>query len=136
VEAGLLQTVRYPQGEAGFKASQDVKPSTEYITAVQTTRNYDVACWGFNVSDEAPEAGLSRHVLSVAGGNTGGNAMNLNNTAIDTQIIAIRAAKTDAERKAARYRSWSDARTRCSSVTTTSASSTCSASTGAAPASH
>ncbi|TML07222.1 MAG: ABC transporter substrate-binding protein [Actinobacteria bacterium] len=85
----------------GFKASQDVKPSTEYITNIQTTRNYDVACWGFNVSDEAPEAGLARHVLSVAGGNTGGNAMNLNNAAIDTQIIAIRAAKTDADRKSA-----------------------------------
>ena len=85
----------------GFKASQDLKPSTEYITNVQTTRNYDVACWGFNVADEAPEAGLSRHVLSVAGGNTGGNAMNLNNAAIDTQINALRSAKTDAERKSA-----------------------------------
>ena len=68
---------------------------------VQTTRNYDVACWGFNVADESPEAGLSRHVLSVAGGNSGGNAMNLNNAAIDTQILALKAAKTDAERKAA-----------------------------------
>ena len=85
----------------GFKASQDVKPSTEYITNIQTTRNYDVACWGFNVSDEAPEAGLSRHVLSVAGGNTGGNAMNLSNAAIDTQIKAIREAKSDADRKTA-----------------------------------
>jgi peptide/nickel transport system substrate-binding protein len=85
----------------GFKASQDVKPSTEYITNVQTTRNYDVACWGFNVADEAPEAGLSRHVLSVAGGNSGGNAMNLNNTAIDNEIKVLRAAKTDPERKAA-----------------------------------
>jgi peptide/nickel transport system substrate-binding protein len=85
----------------GFKASQDVKPATEYITNVQTTRNYDVACWGFNVADEAPEAGLSRHVLSVAGGNSGGNAMNLNNAAIDTQIQALKVAKTDAERKSA-----------------------------------
>jgi peptide/nickel transport system substrate-binding protein len=85
----------------GFKSKQDVKPSTEYITNVQTTRNYDVACWGFNVADEAPEAGLSRHVLSVAGGNTGGNAMNLNNAAIDAQIQALKVAKTDAERKSA-----------------------------------
>jgi peptide/nickel transport system substrate-binding protein len=85
----------------GFKASQDVKPSTEYITSVQTTRNYDVACWGFNVADESPESGLARHVLSVAGGNSGGNAMNLNNAAIDTQIQALKVAKTDAERKAA-----------------------------------
>jgi peptide/nickel transport system substrate-binding protein len=83
----------------GFKSKQDVKPSTEYVTSVQTTRNYDVACWGFNVSDESPEAALSRHVLSVAGGNTGGNAMNLNNPAIDAQILAVRAAKTDAEKK-------------------------------------
>ena len=85
----------------GFKAKQDVKPATEYVTGVQTTRNYDVACWGFNVSDESPEAALSRHVLSVAGGNSGGNAMNLNNSAIDAQILAVRAAKTDAEKKAA-----------------------------------
>ena len=68
---------------------------------MQTTRNYDVACWGFNVSDESPEAALSRHVLSVAGGNSGGNAMNLNNPAIDTQILAVSAAKNDAEKKAA-----------------------------------
>ena len=87
--------------QVGFKASQDVKPSTEYITAVQTTRNYDVACWGFNVADESPESGLARHVLSVAGGNSGGNAMNLNNSAIDAQIQALKVAKTDAERKAA-----------------------------------
>ena len=86
---------------AGFKATSDVKPTTEYITGVQTTRNYDVACWGFNVADEAPEAGLSRHVLSVAGGNSGGNAMNLNNSSIDTQINAIKAAKSDADKKAA-----------------------------------
>jgi peptide/nickel transport system substrate-binding protein len=85
----------------GLKTSQDLKPSTEYITNIQTTRQYDIACWGFNVSDEAPEAGLSRHVLSVAGGNSGGNAMNLNNSAIDTQIQALRAAKSDAERKSA-----------------------------------
>ena len=87
--------------QVGFKASQDVRPSTEYITAVQTTRNYDVACWGFNVADESPESGLARHVLSVAGGNSGGNAMNLNNAAIDAQILALKVAKTDAERKAA-----------------------------------
>jgi peptide/nickel transport system substrate-binding protein len=85
----------------GFKATQDLKPSTEYITAIQTTRNYDVACWGFNVADESPESGLARHVLSVAGGNSGGNAMNLNNAAIDAQILALKVAKTDAERKAA-----------------------------------
>jgi peptide/nickel transport system substrate-binding protein len=97
----FVTTVATLLTNVGLKTSQDLKPSTEYITNVQTTRNYDVACWGFNVADEAPEAGLSRHVLSVAGGNTGGNAMNLNNSAIDTQINAIKAAKTDAEKKSA-----------------------------------
>jgi peptide/nickel transport system substrate-binding protein len=97
----FVTTVATLLSAVGLKTSQDLKPSTEYITNIQTTRQYDVACWGFNVSDEAPEAGLSRHVLSVAGGNSGGNAMNLNNAAIDAQINALRSAKTDAERKAA-----------------------------------
>jgi peptide/nickel transport system substrate-binding protein len=85
----------------GFKVVTDLKPSTEYISRVQLTRDYDIACWGFNVAPEAPEAGLSRHVLSVAGGNPSGNAMNLNNAEIDALILQIRAASTDVEKKAA-----------------------------------
>lgn len=95
----FVQAVGAMLNAVGFKASLDTKPSTEYITGVQTTRNYDIACWGFNVADEAPEAGLARHVLSVSAGGTG--AMNYSNATIDAQILAIRAAKTDAERKSA-----------------------------------
>jgi peptide/nickel transport system substrate-binding protein len=99
--APFVQTVQAMLNAVGFNITTDLKPSTEFITRVQTTRNYDIACWGFNVGEEAPEAGLSRHVLSVAGGNAGGNAMNLNNADIDTQIKAIREAKSDAEKKSA-----------------------------------
>ena len=97
----FVQAMEAMLNSVGFKVAGSVVPSTEYISQVQINRDYDIACWGFNVADEAPEAGLSRHVLSVAGGNSGGNAMNLNNAAIDTQINALRSAKTDAERKAA-----------------------------------
>jgi peptide/nickel transport system substrate-binding protein len=99
--APFVQTVQAMLNAVGFNVTTDLKPSTEYITRIQTTRNYDLACWGFNVGEEAPEAGLARHVLSVAGGNAGGNAMNLNNPEIDAQIKAVREGKTDAEKKAA-----------------------------------
>jgi peptide/nickel transport system substrate-binding protein len=96
-----VHTLQAMLNSVGFNVSTDLKPSTEYITRIQTTRNYDIACWGFNIGDEAPEAGMSRHILSVAGGNAGGNAMNLNSPEIDTQVLAVRSAKTEADKKAA-----------------------------------
>ena len=86
----------------GFKVTTELTPSTEYISRVQLTRDYDIACWGFNVGSDAPEAGLSRHVLSVAGGNPSGNAMNLNNPAIDDASSSrSRSAASEDEKKAA-----------------------------------
>jgi ABC-type transport system substrate-binding protein len=40
-------------------------------------------------------------VLSIAGGNAGGNAMNLNNPDIDAAVLEVRAAKDANEKKAA-----------------------------------
>jgi peptide/nickel transport system substrate-binding protein len=97
----FVSTMEALLNSVGFKVTTDLRPSTEYIQRVQLTRDYDVACWGFNLGQDAPEAGLSRHVLSVAGGNAGGNAMNLNNPDIDAIIVRIREAKDDATKKAA-----------------------------------
>jgi peptide/nickel transport system substrate-binding protein len=97
----FVSTMEALLNSVGFKVTTDLKPSTEYISRVQLTRDYDIACWGFNVGSDAPEAGLQRHVLSVAGGNAGGNAMNLNNPDIDATIVRVREAKDDAQRKAA-----------------------------------
>jgi peptide/nickel transport system substrate-binding protein len=97
----FVSTMEALLNSVGFKVTTDLRPSTEYIQRVQLTRDYDVACWGFNLGQDAPEAGLSRHVLSVAGGNAGGNAMNLNNPDIDAIIVRVREAKSDAEKKAA-----------------------------------
>jgi peptide/nickel transport system substrate-binding protein len=95
------QTMEALLNAVGFKVTSSLVPSTEYISRVQLTRDYDVACWGFNVPPEAPEAGLARHVLSIAGGNAGGNAMNLNNPQIDAVIGEVRAADTPEDKKAA-----------------------------------
>jgi peptide/nickel transport system substrate-binding protein len=97
----FVQTMEAMLNAVGFKVTTELRPSTEYISRVQLTRDYDVACWGFNVGNDAPEAGLSRHVLSVAGGNPSGNAMNLNNSEIDSLILEVRAAENDDEKKAA-----------------------------------
>lgn len=94
----FVQTMEALLNSVGFKVNTDLRPSTEYIQRVQLTRDFDVACWGFNLAPEAPEAGLSRHVLSVAGGNAGGNAMNLNNPDIDAAIVKVREAE-DVEAK-------------------------------------
>jgi peptide/nickel transport system substrate-binding protein len=97
----FVQTMEALLNSVGFKVTTDLRPSTEYISRVQLTRDYDIACWGFNVGSDAPEAGLSRHVLSVAGGNPAGNAMNLNNPDIDKLILEIRSAPDEAAKKAA-----------------------------------
>jgi peptide/nickel transport system substrate-binding protein len=97
----FVQAMEAMLNAVGYQVSTEIVPATEYITRVQLTRDYDVACWGFNVPPEAPEAGLARHVLSIAGGNAGGNAMNLNNPEIDAIIGEVRSAETVEEKKAA-----------------------------------
>lgn len=97
----FVQALQAMLNAVGMNAQQRLMPSTEYVQSVQINRDYEIACWGFNTSPESPEAGLSRHVLSKAGGNAAGNAMGLENAEIDQYIKQIRAAKDDAEKKAA-----------------------------------
>lgn len=67
------------------------------VADVLNNKTYDVACWGFNVSEEAPEVQLLQAVASTSAA----NAMNLVNLDMDAQIKIIREGKTDAERKGA-----------------------------------
>jgi peptide/nickel transport system substrate-binding protein len=97
----FVQAMEAMLNSVGFQVTGAIVPATEYISQVQINRDYDVACWGFNVPPEAPEAGLARHVLSIAGGNSGGNAMNLNNPEIDAIIGDVRSAESEADKKAA-----------------------------------
>ncbi len=83
---------------AGFT----VKLKNDYDTAalvndILNQKAYDVACWGFNTAEEAPEIALLASTLSTSPS----NSMNYVNTDMDAQINAVRSAKNDAERKAA-----------------------------------
>ncbi len=83
---------------AGFT----VKLKNDYDTAalvndILNQKAYDVACWGFNLAEEAPEIALLSAVLSTSAA----NAMNYVNTDMDAQIQLVRSAKSDADRKAA-----------------------------------
>jgi peptide/nickel transport system substrate-binding protein len=67
------------------------------VADVLINKSYDVACWGLNVAEEAPEIALQQVLLSTSAG----NAMNFHNAEIDAQIAIVREAQTDAEKKAA-----------------------------------
>jgi peptide/nickel transport system substrate-binding protein len=67
------------------------------VADVLNNKAYDVACWGFNIAEEAPEIALLSAVYSTSAA----NAMNYVNTDVDAQIQIVRSGKTDAERKAA-----------------------------------
>ena len=67
------------------------------VADVLNTKAFDVACWGFNVAEEAPEIALLSAVISTSAA----NGMNYVNTDMDAQIQIVRSGKTDAERKAA-----------------------------------
>ena len=83
---------------AGFtvKLKNDYDRTT-FETDVLVNKSYDVACWGFNVAEEAPEIALQQTVTSTAIV----NGMNYVNLDIDAQVRNLREGKTDAERKAA-----------------------------------
>jgi peptide/nickel transport system substrate-binding protein len=83
---------------AGFT----VKLKNDYDTAalvadVLNTKQYDVACWGFNIAEEAPEIAFLSAFLSTSAA----NSMNYVNPEMDTQIQLVRSGKTEQERKAA-----------------------------------
>ena len=67
------------------------------VADILNNKAYDVACWGFNVAEEAPEIALLSAVLSTSPS----NSMNYISTDMDAQIQLVRSGKTDAERKAA-----------------------------------
>jgi peptide/nickel transport system substrate-binding protein len=83
---------------AGFKV--DLKNDYDVnalVADVLNNKNYEMACWGFNMAEEAPEIALQQAVLSTSPA----NAMNYQNTAVDALINQVRTAKTDDERKTA-----------------------------------
>jgi peptide/nickel transport system substrate-binding protein len=92
------QTVSMLLTAAGFtvKLKNDYDRTT-FETDVLVNKSYDVACWGFNVAEEAPEVALQQSVALTATA----NGMNYVNLDIDAQIKNLREGKTDAERKAA-----------------------------------
>ena len=67
------------------------------VADILNNKAYDVACWGFNVAEEAPEIALLSAMLSTSAA----NSMNYSSTDMDAQIQLVRSGKTDAERKAA-----------------------------------
>jgi hypothetical protein len=62
---------------------------------VLVNKSFDVACWGLNVAEEAPEVALQQALLTTATG------MNYISPDIEAQVKILRESKTDGERKAA-----------------------------------
>jgi len=92
------QAVSTQLSAAGFivKLKNDYDRSA-FETDVLVNKAYDVACWGINVAEEAPEIALQQTVLSTAAG----NGMNYVSADVDAQIKVLRESTSDAERKAA-----------------------------------
>jgi peptide/nickel transport system substrate-binding protein len=86
---------------AGFKVTltdgQDVQANT---STVIVKKDYDLACFGTGIADEEPLFALNRDLNSAFGGNAG-NWVGYSNPAVDTALAQARAAKTDADKKAA-----------------------------------
>lgn len=83
---------------AGF----NVKLKNDYdingeVNDVLNNKAYDVACWGFNIAEEAPEIAM----LSAFVSTSAANAMNYVNPDVDALVQQVRSAKDDAARKAA-----------------------------------
>jgi peptide/nickel transport system substrate-binding protein len=83
---------------AGFTVKLKNDYDTNALVAdVLGNKSFDVACWGFNFAEEAPEIALQQAVLSTSTA----NGMNYVSLDVDAQIKIVREGKTDAERKAA-----------------------------------
>ena len=68
---------------------------TAFETDVLVNKSFDVACWGLNVAEEAPEVALQQALLTTT------TAMNYVSPDVEAQIKILRESKTDPERKAA-----------------------------------
>jgi peptide/nickel transport system substrate-binding protein len=93
--AGVMQTLLTA---AGFKVDLKNDYDTNALVAdVLNNKSYELACWGFNMAEEAPEIALGQAVASTSPA----NAMNYQNPAVDALIKQVREAKTDDDRKKA-----------------------------------
>jgi peptide/nickel transport system substrate-binding protein len=93
--AGVMQTLLTA---AGFKVDLKNDYDTNALVAdVLTAKTFEVACWGINMVEEAPEIALGQAVASTSPA----NGMNYQSPQMDALIKQVREAKTDADRKAA-----------------------------------
>lgn len=83
---------------AGFKVTRkDDQDIAGLINDIQVKKDYDLACWGFNVYEDDPFINLNQNLQSKSAGNWMGYA----NPEVDKFLDQAVSAKTDAERKAA-----------------------------------
>ena len=86
---------------AGFKVTltdnQDVQANTSLVIV---KKDYDLACFGTGIADEEPLFAMNRDLNSAFSGNAG-NWVGYANPAVDAALAQARAAKTDADKKAA-----------------------------------
>jgi peptide/nickel transport system substrate-binding protein len=87
---------------AGFTVDltdqQDIAANT---SAVIVKKDFDIACFGSSISDAEPFFALNRDFNSVFAGKGGGNYAGYKNPDVDNAIAAGRAAKSEADVKAA-----------------------------------
>ena len=83
---------------AGFKVTvKNDLDQNALITAVNVNRDYQIACSGFNISDEQPDVQFV--ALFKSGSPT--NIFGINSPVVDAAIEKSRQAKNDADQKAA-----------------------------------
>lgn len=83
---------------AGFKVTRkDDQAVSGLISDIQVKKDYDLACWGFNVYEDDPWINLNGNLNSKSAANWMGYA----NPEVDKFLDQAVAAKTDAERKTA-----------------------------------
>jgi peptide/nickel transport system substrate-binding protein len=91
--AGVMQTLLTA---AGFKVDLKNDYDTNALVAdVLNNKTFEIACWGINLAEEAPEIALGQAVASTSPS----NGMNYVNPQVDALIKKVREAKTDDERK-------------------------------------
>jgi peptide/nickel transport system substrate-binding protein len=82
----------------GFDVTTDTsKPTATVIGAVQTSRSYEAACWGWSIADENPWIALEKNFASTSGSNPTGYA----DKDFDAGLDALRTAKTLQQQQAA-----------------------------------
>jgi peptide/nickel transport system substrate-binding protein len=83
---------------AGFKVTRkDDQAVSGLITDIQVKKDFDIACWGFNVYEDDPFINLNQNLQSKSAGNWIGYA----NPEMDKLLDQAVAAKSDADRKTA-----------------------------------